>query len=308
MGDNFQLRHFDYVLQVPSLPAGDQVRLPLNLDTDSSFILRGRAIHTQTATPNLAGQTVALTNYFDRFTGPDNDDLADGLTRFSQESRILGQYGLALPVRPPMIYPPGGTIYVDILNGGGDDYTNLEVYFRGQKIFAPGVLPCYTYPERFYARPAWAGAQGWTSPGSTSVTLTPSGQGSVVRDNRFQASSFADFVARTLSIGSFDPATFPDGTGIYREVHIQLKDMDGRTYSNVPVHVDVCFGAYGSLAVGDSSGVPYGNWLPPLLTPEIYIPANQFLLYDLYRADGFVGGLAPVDLQLCFGGAQIFRK
>lgn len=299
MADKFQLRHFDYMLSIPTLAAGDQQRLPLVLDTDSSFILRGRAAHAQSDTVGFGGQTAVLADYFDRFTGPDQDDLADGLTRFINQSPNLGQFGIPLPVRPPVIYPPGSTIYVDVQNQGVSDLTNLEVYFRGQKIFAPGVLPCYTYPAAFFTRP-------FRFPETISQLDTTDNR----LNNQFRVNSYADFVLRSLSIGSIGPVPaegFPSEN--YLQVYILLKDMDGRTYSNVPVHVDVCYGAYGSLLGGGSQSVAYGNWIPPVFTPEIYLPANQFLQYDIYRQDAFdAANLLPVNLQLCFAGAQIWPK
>ena len=56
MSDTFQFRHFDYVLPIASLAAGEQKRLPLQIDTDSSFILRGRALHIRTDVAGYAGQ------------------------------------------------------------------------------------------------------------------------------------------------------------------------------------------------------------------------------------------------------------
>src|SRR5262249_25039329 len=65
------------------------------------------------------------------------------------ENPTFGQYGSPLPVRPPMIYPPGGTIQANIQNDGDVDLDGLELYFRGSKIFQPGILPCLTYPDKF---------------------------------------------------------------------------------------------------------------------------------------------------------------
>lgn len=289
MADKFQFRYFDYVLRIPSLPANSGVlRYPLTLDTDSSFILRGRAVHTKlTERATLESQQTALAGYLDRFTGPDQDDLADGLTRFSTQSQMLGQFGLPLPVRPPMVYPAGSTIYVDVQNDGADALTNLEVYFRGQKIFAPGTLPCKTYPPSCFARPYWF-------PKTVNLTIAQ-----ISLNNILQVNPYADFVLRTLAVGSFDLVNS------YRELQIQLRDMDGRAYSNLPVNVETCFGAYGSVIPPQLANLASGNNLPPLAAPEIYIPATQLLVYDLYRDDA---GGGTVDVRLAFGGAQVWTR
>ncbi len=297
MSDTFQFRHYDYVLPIASLAAGEQKRLPLQIETDSSFILRGRAVHVRTDVAGYEGQALALADYFDRFTGPDNDDLADGLTRFYAQSRILGQYGLFLPVREPVIYPAGSTMYVDVLNNGSTDLERLELYFRGQKVFAPGVLPCFTYPEKMITRP-------YDIPISVNLPMC-----AVRRDQRMQVPSWADFVFRSLSIGAFDPVAEPgDPANLYYQVYVQLKDPDGRTYSNLPVHVDTAYGAAGSLQAGATQAQSFGNWIPPLLAPEIYLPATTYLNFDLYRSDTFVGGLNDITMWLNFSGALVWRQ
>ena len=307
MADQFQFRHHDYVLQVPSYPGGQVVRYSLQLDTDSSFILRGRAIHTQTTQTAIAGsvptplanQVAALNQYTDRITGPDSNDLSDGLVNFYFQSAILGQYGLPLPVRAPLLYPPGCTLFVDVYNPTA--LTNLEIYFRGQKIFQPGVLPCNTYPPSAFIRPRW-----FTTFETLVVAPPPSLNNSLMID------SFADFALRTLSIGAY-PGNSGFGAHSYNQVWIQLRDQNGRAYSNVPVHVDVCFGSttWGNFRSGEIYGIPSNN-LPPLLTPEIYIPANQILYYDLYRNDAYdltvPGPVATADMQLSWGGAQVRAK
>jgi hypothetical protein len=284
------------------LTAGSKALVSITLETDSSFMLRSRAIHIQSTTARLAGQST-LNAYLDQYTGPDGEYLSQGLTRFSNENETFGQYGSPLPVRPPMIYPPGGTIQLNIQNDGLTDFAGLEIYFRGSKLFAPGVLPCLTYPDKFSTN--WYIYNG---PRPNSPTLTMS-QKSKLPDNILQIQGDSDFVLRALSIGSMAPVN--DATQTYRQVWITLRDGDGRAYSNLPVHVDVCYGALGSLAFGGGSGAAIskdvGPYHPPLFTPEIYIPANRFLFYDLVRDDTFAGGPAGnVNMQLAFQGAKVY--
>ncbi len=242
-----------------------------------------------------------LSLYRDRITGPDNDDLADDLTVFYGEAPALGQYGLFLPTRPPMIYPPGGTIYADVYNGSAVTLTNLQLYFRGQKVFAKGVLDSFDYPSSFKAAPFIITA---------TVTLNET---AAMLNNVFSTQPYADFALRSLTIGAKNPATNPTTTNGYYEVSIMLRDVHGRSYSNVPVNVDVCFGGFGSMVSGLQTDIAvpqsYGNWLPPLLMPEIYLPANQILYYDLYRADAYLAASLPsVALQLAFAGANITKR
>ena len=282
-----QLRHFDYVLPIGTLAAGQTINAsPLQLDNDADFILRGRAVHYQSNTPGLAGQS-ALTSYFDRITGPDSGDyLSQALLRFSNECPTFGQYGNPLPVRQPIIYPRGGQITVDVQNQGNVDFTNLMLYFRGQKIYPPGVVP-------------------W---GLQEVPYVPLAQNQQILLNKLNIKNDADFVIRQLTIGSMN---LDNPLSQYYQCFIQLRDSNEKGYSNLPVHVDVCFGAFGSVTSNTAPGTTVGPYHPGLLTPEIYLPANGWLYYDLYRQDNYIngaGGLAPVNLYLSFGGMKVFHR
>jgi hypothetical protein len=300
---DFQLRHFDYMLAVGTLAANSQKLVSLTLDQDSSFIMRGRALHIQSSTPRITGQA-NLTHYLDQITGPDGEYLSQDLTRFSNECETFGQYGNPLPVRPAMIYPPGGAIQANIKNDGNTDLNGLELYFRGQKLFQPGILPCHTYPERFSTN--WFIYNG---PRPGNVVPTPGvsmAQKSQSLNNLMQVQGDSDFVLRSLAVGSMESSL---ESGQYLQLWIQLKDEDGRQYSNVPVHVDVCFGALGSLPFvfpGGSIGTDTGPYHPGLLTPEIYVPANRFLLYDLVRDDSFASGPTVSTIRLAFQGAKVY--
>lgn len=307
-----QLRHFDYVLQLGTLPAGESIlAAPLQLDLDADFILRGRAVHYQSFTPGLAGQA-ALTNYFDRITGPDSGEyLSQALLRFANECPTFGQYGNPLPVRQPIIYPRGGQITVDVQNQGDTDLTNLMLYFRGQKIYRPGQLDCYTYPDKCSTLPfIYPGySYSMNSAGSqfrnNFVTLAQDQQ---ILLNKLDIANDADFVLRQLTIGSMN---LDNPLSQYYQCFIQLRDSNEKAYSNLPVHVDVCFGAFGSVTSQSAPGTSTGPYHPGLLTPEIYIPANGWLYYDLYRQDNYIlgaGGLAPVNLYLAFGGSKVFHR
>ena len=292
--DKFQLRHFDYMLPVGTLAAGQRINaLVLNLDTDSSFILRGRAAHCQSATPMFAGQ-VGLFNLLDRYTGPDEEYLAQDVTRFSNENLFMGQYGSPLPVRPPVIYPPGGVIVVDAYNDGANPIAGLELYFRGSKIFAPGVLECHTYPEKMSSNP-------YTYNQLISQLAVSETRPNTVKNIQPDA----DFVLRAMTIGSMSPAARGPQ---YFQVWVTVRDWDGRAYSNLPVHVDACFGACGSLPNNGSGAMLaslVGPYHPPLFTPEIYIPASRQLILDFQRNDAFVQG-AAVDLRVAMIGAKVY--
>jgi hypothetical protein len=289
----------------------------LTLDNDAGFILRGRAVHTMPRTggfrPNPNPNSGLLAGYFDRFTGPDSEYTAQQAVRFSNENADLGQFGQFLPVRQPVYYPPGGAIQVEVTNNDPSfDYLGLEVYFRGSKVYQPGILPCLTYPAgKISTEPFILGGLVAGLP----ITGT-------MLNNICQAQSDSDMVIRAINIGSWGVA---DQSGAnnqpqYFQLYVQFKDSTGKTYSNLPVHVDVCFGGMGSI-LSPMTFLPqtvpslYGPYHPPLLLPEIYLPANQILYYDLYRQDGAPisgiyspGTLQPVDVLLAFQGMKVYRQ
>lgn len=301
-----QLRHFVYVLKFPLLKAGATIEgAPMIMDLDADFILRGRAVHIQSTSPGLAGQS-DLNNYFDRITGPDSGDyLSQAMLRFANECPTFGQYGNPLPVRQPIVYPRGGQITIDVQNQGADDYTNLEVYFIGQKVYRPGQIPCATYPESVSPLPFIYPGYGYVNGQQTNyIQLQQQDQ---VLLNKLNVLNDADFVVRSISIGSMN---LGNAAAQYFQCYIQLRDSDEKAFSNLPVHVDVMYGAYGSVTSSVAPGTSTGNYHPGLVTPEIYIPANQWMYYDLYRQDNYIGAgtLSPVNLYVAFNGMKVFHR
>lgn len=337
MPDRYELRHQDYRLNVGTVLAGQTVRsATLQLDNDAAFILRGRAIHIRPipdATGVLANDPAT---YYDRYTGPDGDYYSQDVTQFALENRNLGKFGQFLPVRVPVVYPPGGSIQADVTNTGLADMVGVEIYFRGSKIFAPGVLGCETYPPRLSPQP-------FDYVASPQVGFVGFNQGCSqldVQESRFNLvqniASDADFVCRKISIGSWAAASGLISNvppSMYFQLYVQFMDWSGKPYSNLPVHADTCFGVnecdipFWNIGLGEVNGSllystfdnatlvdsSVGTNHPSLLLPEIYLPANRVMYFNLIREDSFLtpvpfaGPLQPVDIYIRFGGMKVFR-
>jgi hypothetical protein len=307
--DPVQLRHHDYLLQVGTLIPGQIVTATLALDTDAGFVLRGRALHV-TPSAEFPNQTL-LANYFDRFSGPDSEYNAQQPLRFQNENRDFGQFAQFLPVRQPIFYPPGGVIEVQCVNRGAVNMTGVEVYFRGSKMYRPGILPCAVMPQGKVS----------TLPFILSKLNAQVLVQSMALNNQVQAQSDSDFILRAINAGSWGLADQSGGNNQpqYFDLYIQLKDELGKVYSNLPVHLDTCFGSLGSI-LSPMTFLPqpvpgrYGPYHPGLLLPEIYLAANHVLYYDLYRNDGPLAGiyapgtLQPADVRLAFHGMKVFRQ
>ncbi len=154
----------------------------------------------------------------------------------------------------------------------------------------------------------------------------------------------ADFALMSGQCGIFGVLGLPY---FYMELFINLKDADTQQpYMSSPVHVDWLFGSphqsvvategdyyvpngsqsnYQSLPALSAGLVPgqtplVGAWHPGLFYPQIYLPANQRLLFDLIRTDsgyttaydqsGTGTPITPpsVNFMMAFQGLKVFHR
>jgi hypothetical protein len=305
-------RHQDYILTLPSLPSGaSALSVPLTLDFDAPFAVRGRGIHIPPP-PNTRNQSGVNSLLF-RYKNAAGNYLAPQAIQAPADFwNAFGQNGHYRPVWPQQPYPPGGTISVDVINNG-PDITNLQVIFRGVKLFQPGSIAALTYPPDMTKRPPidFTYQTGKGTPNDPAIVLSPSGAGSTVLQAPLRIQADADFVLRGLQAGLWTSSG--DGglysTNGYTELYVQLFDAQLKPYSNVPIHIDWLFGNAGG------SGLPtftaLGNAAPGLLVPEIYIPRNSALYFNLIRQDGpyvaFTDDL-PVRLSMAWIGSKVYTQ
>jgi hypothetical protein len=214
---------------------------------------------------------------------------------------------------PQIIYPPNGVILCDIGNTTGEPITNARLLFRGSKLFDSTAVSAPTYPSRLAALPFTY---------QTIVkSVTPNT--SPVLDNQLYVKNDADFAFRLGVCDPFGLAIDGAATSLnsvapqqFREVYVQMKDESRKYYSNQPIHVNDLFGQCIPVQSGANTG-PDGNlnndevlWMPGMFTPEIYIPRDHSLYFDVYRfddpTDPVTGG--NVDLWFRFVGAKVFRQ
>lgn len=305
-------RHQDYILTIPSLASGESIEsLPLTLDFDAPFMLRGRGIHI--APPPSTRNQAGVNSLRFRYKNAAGAYLAPQVIQAPADFwNAFGQGGLYRPVRPQQPYPPGGTISVDVTNDG-PDITNLQIIFRGVKLFQPGSIAAPTYPPNLMARPPidFTYQSGKGTPDDGSIVLTPSGAGSTVIQKKLLILNDADFVLRGLQAGlwtsSGQGGTY--STFGYTELYVQLFDQQLKPYSNVPIHIDWLFGNAGGTGLPGFTAL--GNAAPGLVVPEIYIPRNQALYFDLQRLDApyvaYTDDL-PVRLSMAWIGSKIYAQ
>ena len=295
----FQERHQDYVWTFPTLQPGQPQTIPFRFDIDAPFSLRSLAARIPY---DAAGTQTALASVSLAWSGPTQDyrqqlviPVGVGLVPVGlMMGPYFGQYGNPMPVYPEVRFPANGTTWIQVVNNGAAPLVGLQVFYRGVKLFQPGARSAYTYPAKMR-----------TLPYSYPVLVSQLGVTDLKQNQVFQVQSNGDFVLRGGQAGrSFAPLTY--------EVFMTLRDADGYPYSNAPVHVDVLFGQSQGRAAYPVGPVPLlvapvgpGASQPGLIYPEIYLPQDHVLLYDIARNDAAYVGAVAADFPFNLIGSKV---
>lgn len=255
-----------YVFPVSTVnPAGSvQEGLVLQTNLDAPFRLAGIAIWTNNAGGGSFDGQMAL-----RLMRPDGrliqrvftpaNALASGNQRAGNPSPTGANPNQALitPITPNIIYPANSVVVIDVqtLNPAVVSPSAIIVLV-GAKLFRPGETWAPTYPPKFTARPY---LNTMFVP-SFSPSATPS------LNNPFTVEQDADFVFQMGMYSDSDAAT-GGLVGSLSDLGFKLKDAGGKAYSNDYVPAPLLF----PLLTAQQPGWTY---------PEIYIPAQQQLLFD----------------------------
>jgi hypothetical protein len=306
----FQERHQDYVLGpnqdsrlVSVAPGAVITGMTLQLDHDAPFALRARAYRVSYDTLDSRTQqglnTLAL-----RYAGPLRDYRQQSFIPQNLVMPYGGQGGAWRGLGHQIVYPAGGVIQLDLVNTGANALTNLTFYFRGVKLFPWGINPAYTYPPKCRMLP-------FVYPIGQISTANPYGmiQNLATAETRnvqiFTCQNDADFVLRYAQAGpSFAP--FP------LEVFIQLLDENQKPFSNDFVHYETLFGpCLGNFNCGGTTipAIGTGNALPSVFYPEIYVPRNHILYYNISRADsGYAGAETIPSFPINLVGSKVYGQ
>jgi hypothetical protein len=307
----FQERHQDYVLgpnqdaRLASVTAGQVITgITLQLDHDAPFCLRARAMRVQYDT--LASRTQqGLNNISLRYTGPLRDYRQQGYIPQNLVMPYGGQGGAWKGLRNQIMYPAGGAIQVDLVNTGSTTLTNLTLYWRGVKLFPWGVNPGYTYPAKCrllpFVYPIMPVDPANNPYGVIQNLLTNETRVSQI----FRCQNDADFVFRYGQAG-------PSFTPLPLEVFFILRDENQKPFSNDWMHYETLFGpCTGNFNCGGVTipAIGTGNALPSVMYPEIYVPKNHILWFDVMRADnGFAGTATIPSFPVNLVGSKVYSS
>lgn len=275
-------------------------------DPDAPFLLRGRCYRVKYDT--LASRTqVGVQNLAMRLAGPDQDYRSTVLVPQNLVMAYGGQSAAWKPVYPQILYPARSTMTFDIANTSATQtLVNLEIYFLGVKLFNFGQNPAYTYPKKMRATQYGYGINFQDPPNPANPTASV--QNLLTADDRrllsFQVKNDADFVVRTLQAG-------PSYAPFALQVYIMLRDENKKAFSNLPVHFEVLAGPsggnYQTGSAGSITAIGTGNALPGTIFPEIYIPKNHKLYYDIIRQDsGYAGAATIPNFPITLLGSRVY--
>ncbi len=320
MTPGLQARHFDYVLgpnqdsRLASVASGANITgIVLQLDTDAPFVLTGRAVRCSYGTDTgTFGQGAGLVGLRTRWSGPNRDyrqqSQKAAYVLESLQSAWFGQRGNPKPIVPPVMYPAGSVLMVDLKQYTTNPYSglgtafpiiNLTFFFRGYKLYPEGTVTAYTYPKRM-------ASQTFAYP----VPVTSLGINEIRRNQIFIVKPDADFGLRGGQ--SFVPSP---GSLKLAEVGIILRDFNKQPYSSDFMPLDVLFGSSpndSSYSLGGNEATVAtgtGPRVPGLFYPEIYVPKNHQLLYDIQRQDGtLLSATEAATFKFNLIGGKVFDK
>lgn len=303
--DTFFDRHQDNVLDVGAmlgtLAANKKYPgLPLTLDPDAPFIMRGLAGRM---TWSLTTGQNDLSQLYFKLKRASTVYTSNEWLPFSLLARAMGQGGNPYPWWPHENYPAAGTIEIDVWNNGASTLAGVQLVFRGVKRF-PKRPDAPAYPAKF--RPC-----NWTR----SVKVFNVGvSGPTAEINRFLLTPITDhdFVLRHIQAGPvYDPHS-PDPFFVPRNVWVTLRDAADKPFSNAPVDWNIlCGQGTMALAAGLDNSEQFGPFHPGLFVPEIYIPKYSAYSMDILRDDSaYVGepGIGVERLDFALGGIKVFEQ
>jgi hypothetical protein len=281
--------------------------IEFQMDPDAPFLLRGRcyrvAYDTLASRTQLGVQSLAM-----RFSGPDQDYRSAALVPQNLVMAYGGQSAAWKPVYPQIFYPARSTMTIDLANlSATQTLTKLTLYFLGVKLFPFGQNPAYTYPKKMRATPYGYGMSYMSPPVVANPTAAV--QNLLTADTRnlltFQVKNDADFVVRSIQAGpSYAPYPL--------EVFITLRDENRKAFSNLPVHFEVLGGPsggnYQTGAAGSIGAIGTGNALPGIIFPELYLPKNHIMYFDIKRSDsGYAGAQTIPNFPIQLLGSRVYE-
>lgn len=277
-------RHFDYVYDLASLPAGTSLlngQANLQMDSEAPFIMRGRAIYSEGGDSHQVNTLAVQT----RFQNAQSQYTSNDVWPASIDMMFAGYNGIFAPVRPGILYPAGGQIQGDVVNPSTNaSLTAFKLIYRGVKLYQPGTVIARQLPDRRVEVRTRSYSQTVVIGATQTIARIP-----------FNVGTDSDFILRAIQVGT-------QSSPRYSSLMITLRDSQQKAYSNSPIPIDYWAGNSSAAVNNTYQGVQVGNWIPGLVFPEIYLLRGDQLFFDLVRNDG--GGVSNT-LTINWIGARV---
>lgn len=260
--------HYDYLLRLGAISNGQSVATELQIAPGAPFCWRGIGGYHVEAGPvvsPLTGGFIAVSDSRDAY-------LMNQTIGISGDWPTGGQNALYEPVYQQVVFGPNSVMQVTLTNNSGGDWADARLVFRGTKLFYRDRLEVKSYPRCYTAFPY---EQSLNFSIAANATLP---------DQPLQVTG-TDFVFRGAAI-----EVNATGGSSMADLEFRIKDQEGRPYSSDFIHHNWLF----PTAFSQRPGVFY---------PEIYLPKDRILLFDLFQ-----GGATVANVNLAVQGARIFPR
>jgi hypothetical protein len=269
-----------------------QQGLTIKIDQDAPFLLTGVCVWCSNpdVTTVFDGQAAL------RFQRPDGRYIQRALTSTNllfpgnqYNQGLTPNAALRSPIRPGVLYPPNSVITLDILGLPADaDLQLLTIVFCGINLYQAGSIWDPKYPAKWKPR---------TYLDNLTIPSYSSFNGPSV-NNIFNVQNDADFVWQAGVYTDFGAGTSGD-TPIaqLRNLGVIFRDYTYKPYMNDYVPIGLVFPFLSAQA-------------PGYLYPEIYIPRNGQMLFDIAPLTGNEAPPAgpPVTVVLGLKGMKVYAQ
>lgn len=258
--------HYDYQVRCGALANGHtNDSLELNIAPGAPFCLRGIGGYNVASGPVVA----PLTGGFLQFSDSRDAWLQSNPAGISGDWPRGGQNALYEPVYRQVVYGPGSTLRIRLTNSSGADWADARLVFRGTKLYYKDAIYAESYPDCYRTIP-YDQSLTFTVPANTTLPEQPL---------QVTGTDFA-FRGGLIEVVS----------GSMADLECQITTQDNKPFSNDYIHHAWLF----STALAQRPGVFY---------PEIYLPKDKVLLFNLQQNGG-----APVTVNLVCQGARVFPR
>lgn len=245
------------------------IEITLQMDSDAPFRWTGIGAYFPCGGSILVRWARADGRYVQRVLTGQTATAYGGLV---SSQAIGGQWA---PVYPNIVMPVQSSLNIQLQNitsGISPVLEDCRLVFTGTKLYPPGAIWAPGYPQRFRSIPF-----SYRVPVSLPVN-------SVKPSQQLHVDGDADFV--------FQGGAFVDGLGgSSNDVSMKFRDDSGKFYMNDYIWIRQLFGL---------------NFTerPGLIYPEIYIPRNQNIFFDVARTD--TGGDNAPNAAFVFRGQKVY--